>query len=724
MSIHLRVLVLLSVALILSSASCRKAKLGATPTYPKAPVVLISVDTLRSDHLPFYGYSGVETPALSALRKESVLFEKAYAHVPLTLPSHMSVFTGLLPAGNGVHDNLGYRLKAEVPTLPELLKKGGYRTGGAVSAFVLLGSTGMGRGFDFYDDGIEAKSPHMAASMIRRSGAESERRLERWISNETDGPLFAFLHLYEPHAPYEPKEPYRTRYATSLYDGEIAVADEVVGKFLAFLKEKGIYDRALIVFLSDHGEGLGEHDEEEHGIFLYRTTLQVPLLVKLPKGEFGGGTVKETVELADVFSTIGEAVALEGFPRVEGNVNLLSLAAGGKAPDRRVFAETVFPRTHFGWSDLASVLDGRWQYIEAPRAEFYDMASDPGENTNLIEKKPGPFRPMKLDLEKRKAGFEAPSAIGEEEKKKLASLGYLSTGSATSPGSLLDPKDEIGVVRSLRDAFSKSKQGRPLEAIAVFEEMLKKNPRMLDVWDLYSEVLLDVGRREDALAARKKTVELAPPAATVPLISVADLCLQIGKPEEALKNAQLARERGDETASDMIARALLEMGNLAAAEAEARKGIENPNLHLKSLLLIARIEAKRQDLPRALAALDRILQDAGTEGAPIGTHYFRGDVLARMDRAVEAEKDFLEEIRLHPAQIDARLGLALVYGALNRMGDAKRVLMEMVGTVGTADAYARAARALTFFRDPVAAAALRREWRTRYPDDPRLKLPE
>ena len=709
--------------LALSVASCGKAKPGTAPVFPKAPVILISVDTLRSDHLPFYGYAGVETPALSALRADSILFEKAFSHVPLTLPAHVSIFTGLLPAGHGVHDNLGYRLKPEVPTLAELLKKGGYRTGGAVSAYVLLGSTGMARGFDFYDDGIEANKPHMASSMIQRPGAESEALLEKWMGAGTGGPFFAFLHLYDPHTPYEPKEPFRSRYASSPYDGEIAVADEAVGTFVKFLKEKGIYDQALVVFLSDHGESLGEHGEDEHGVFLYRADLQVPLLVKLPKGQYAGGTVKDTVQLADVFTTIGEAVGLEGFPRIEGNVNLLSLAAGAPAPERRVYAETFFPRTHFGWSDLASVLDGKWQYVDSPRPEFYDLASDPGQLTNLVEKKPGPFRAMKLDLEKRRASFEAPGAIGEEEKKKLASLGYLSTGATAGPGALPDPKDEIGIIPGLRDAFSKAKHGRPLEAIAFFEQLLKRNPRMLDVWDLYSEVLLDVGRNDDALAARKRTVELAPPGATAPLISVADLCLQIGKPDEALKNAQLARERGDAGASDMIARAWLAKGDLQNAEAEASAGLKDPKLRKKSLLLIARIDAKRQNLPKALESVDRILSEAGGQEVPIGTHYLRGDVLARLDRAADAEREFQEEIRLHPMQTDAWTGLALVYASSNRMADAKRIVAEMVARVGTADAYARAFRALTYFHDRAAAESLRREGLRKFPGEARLRTP-
>jgi arylsulfatase A-like enzyme len=707
--------------LLLALSACGKARTAAPPVFPKAPVILISVDTLRSDHLPFYGYAGVETPALSALRADSVLFERAFAHVPLTLPSHVSLFTGLLPGGHGVHDNAGYRLKEEVPTLAELLKKEGYRTGGAVSAFVLARTSGVARGFDFYEDGIEAGGINAAASLIQRPGAETEALLSKWVDAQDGAPLFAFLHLYEPHTPYEPKEPYRSRYSGSPYDGEIATADEIVGTFLKHLKEKGIYDHALIVFLSDHGESLGEHGEDEHGIFLYRADLQVPLLLKLPGQKLGGTAVKETVQLNDVFTTIGAVVGLAGVPVIPGNVSLAALAVGERAPERTIYAETFFPRTHFGWAELASVLDGRWQYIDAPRPEFYDLASDPAEVTNLVEGKPGPLRAMKLDLEKRKTAFEAAGAIGEEEKKKLASLGYLSTGASTA-GAVQDPKDEIGVVRLLKDAGHRTSTGRPGEAIPIYERLLGKNPAMFDVWELYSEALVAVGRVGEALAAKKRVVELSPPYATVPLLGVATIYLQMGNADEALKNAQLAKDRGDVGASETLARAYFLKGDLARAEAEATAGLEWPKVRKRSLLVLALIEAQRDHLVAALSRLDEI--KGGPEGSvPPGAHYLRGDILARMSRPVESEREFQEEIRLFPGQLDARVGLATVYASLNRMADAKRVVGEMVEKVPTAESCVRGIRTLALFGDRPAAEALRRTAAARFPTDPRFRTP-
>ncbi|MFI5197300.1 MAG: sulfatase, partial [Thermoanaerobaculia bacterium] len=352
------------VALTLFAAGCH----GTPPreTFPGAPIVLISVDTLRSDHLPAYGYAGVETPAFDALRKDSILYERAWSHVPLTLPSHASILTGREPSGHGIHDNLGYHLKADVPTLAELLKKLGYETGGAISCFVLKGESGISRGFDFYDDAVEPAEGQAALGRVQRAGPETEAHLEAWLAaRPAAGKFFAFLHLYEPHTPYEPPEPYKTRYAAQPYDGEIAQADAIVGKFLAFLKARGLYDKALIVFLSDHGEGLGDHGESEHGMFLYREVLQVPLFVKLPGGRRGGETVAAPAALSDVFTTLAEAAGVPAFARPEGTRSLLD-APG--APARRILSETFFPRIHFGWSGLTSLFDGRWHYIEAPKA--------------------------------------------------------------------------------------------------------------------------------------------------------------------------------------------------------------------------------------------------------------------------------------------------------------------------------------------------------------------
>src|SRR5689334_8889772 len=228
---------------------------GSAPSHT-TPVILISIDTLRSDHLPAYGYDRVSTPNLDAFRADAILYEHAYSHCPLTLPSHTSMLTGLLPADSGIRDNIGFTLAENIPTLPALLKANGYATGAAVSAFVLRKGTGIARGFDDYDDEVEPIGEWQVIARVQRSGGETEAVARKWLDAHADKPFFYFLHLYDPHTPYEPPEPFRTQYKDNPYDGEIAYADHVVGEFLDHLKAQGLYDKAMILILADHGEGL------------------------------------------------------------------------------------------------------------------------------------------------------------------------------------------------------------------------------------------------------------------------------------------------------------------------------------------------------------------------------------------------------------------------------------------------------------------------------------
>src|SRR5688572_16381722 len=274
---------------------------GSSAPSRTTPVILISIDTLRSDHLPAYGYTGVATPSLDAFRKDSILFERAYSHCPLTLPSHATLLTGMLPADTGIRDNVGYRLDGAAPTMAELLKKNGYATGAAISSFVLRKQTQINRGFDFYDDEVERQGGAMSIGRIQRAAPETVAVSKKWIQENEGNPLLYLLHLYEPHTPYEPPEPYKSQYGP--YDGEIAYVDSVLGDFLDFLEGRGLYDKSLILVFSDHGEGLNEHKEDEHGIFLYREAIQVPLFLKLPGKKNAGTSVATPVQLSDIFPT-------------------------------------------------------------------------------------------------------------------------------------------------------------------------------------------------------------------------------------------------------------------------------------------------------------------------------------------------------------------------------------------------------------------------------------
>lgn len=257
----------------------------------RASIILVSIDTLRADHLPAYGYSKIPTPAIDDLARTGVLFENCYTHVPLTLPAHASLLTGLLPPDHGVRNNIGFRVAEGTPTLASELKRVGYATGGAISAAVLRRETGIAQGFDWYDDDLRAEGPQVRTTEVQRDGSETLERALSWLSERTKAssgePPFLFFHIFEPHTPYAPPARYR-RAGVSPYDGEVMYADEIVGRLFDGLRRLDLFDRSLIILLSDHGEGLGDHGEADHGVFLYREVMRVPLVVRLPGGEGGG----------------------------------------------------------------------------------------------------------------------------------------------------------------------------------------------------------------------------------------------------------------------------------------------------------------------------------------------------------------------------------------------------------------------------------------------------
>ncbi|HEY3057113.1 MAG TPA: sulfatase, partial [Thermoanaerobaculia bacterium] len=286
----------LAAVLLLTATGCARevAHSVKAGTYRNAPVILISIDTLRADHLPAWGYRAGSTPNLDRLARQSVLFRNAYSHCPLTLPSHVSVISGLLPPRHGVRDNIGFRFESrDRNTLPEVLRRNGYRAGAAVSSYVLRGETGLRALFDDYDDDIEFR-PGSVLAELERPGAETAAIAERWVDENRTRPFFYFLHIYEPHAPYNAPAPFRWS-APTAYDAEIAYADSIVGGFLDHLRERGLFDRAIIIVIGDHGEGLGDHGESTHGLLLYREALHVPLIVKLPHDDGGGTTVGSPV---------------------------------------------------------------------------------------------------------------------------------------------------------------------------------------------------------------------------------------------------------------------------------------------------------------------------------------------------------------------------------------------------------------------------------------------
>jgi arylsulfatase A-like enzyme len=690
-------------------------------------VVLISIDTLRADRLPAYGYDGVETSAIDSLRQDSVLFERAYSQTPLTLPAHTSLLTGLLPAEHGLRDNAGHRLDAaridagEIPYLPHAFKSLGYATGGAVSSFVLRGKIGLDKGFDLYEDGIEFRTGTDIGRQ-QRPGAETLDLTTEWLRGVAGGPFFLFLHLNEPHTPYQPREPFRSRYS-SPYDGEVAAADQIVGSLLAELKSLGVYDRSVILLLSDHGEGLGEHGEPEHGLLLYTETLRVPLMLKLPGARWAGRSVSAPAQLIDVYPTLAGLLGLPGPELLRGR-SLVELMMG-EVPARRIYSETFYPRIHLGWSELAALTDDRYHYIEGPDPELYDLKIDPSQRHNILGERRRVAAEMRQDLRTYDRALVAPEEVDPETRQALAALGYLGSSAGESEGPLADPKSRLETLVDLRAGYSHHSQREYRQAADSFRRVLEHNPRMVDAWKSLAHSLRSLGEFDEALEAYRKALQLSNGAPSVAL-SLGGLYFDLRRLEEAESHARLALASYPSQAHGLLAQVALERGDLEVAEHQARLALDEKKPPLGANLTLADILNIRGESEEALELVrqtEKSFEAQRGQNLELiqGLYLLKGKILGSLGRLAEAEQAFRREIELFPQELATYSKLAMLYAFTGRAPEVRPVLRRMVEVHPSPEAYAEAVRTLQMLNDGAGADVLLRIARDRFPGDEELE---
>ncbi len=616
------------------------------------------------------------------------------------------MLTGLLPFEHGVRDNLGYHLDAKAhPMLQGLLKAKGYATGAAVSAWVLRGASGIGEGFDAYDDRIAAPAGSDALGRVQRSGGETAAIASAWLRGVKDKPFFLFFHVYEPHAPYEPPEPFRSRYPLA-YDGEIAAADGIVGGLLEELRRLGVYERALVIVLSDHGEGLGEHGEEEHGILLYRWALHVPLMLKLPGSARAGAAVPAPAELIDIVPTLGALLDLP-LPRGLRGRSLLD----GRTEIRRIYAETCYPRIHLGWSELRSLVDERWQYIEGVKRELYDLAADPRQLADRLADQGELARSRQHELAGFPASLAGPGDVSATELEKLAALGYL--GGAVNPsGPLPDPRERIHVIAQVKSAFRLAAAGRDEEAVRAFRAVLQDNPLLFDARFELAQTLTRLDRWDEAYDAYRAALRVSPTLAGPIALGLGRVCLKLGRIQEAEANARIAERASPALARELLARAALARDDLEGAEREAVLAVGDPGAELGAAVVRAEVRIRRERFDDALRVAGEALREAETRHQALvpDLHFLRGDALARLGRYREAEAAFEEEIHLFPRNLQTYTRLAIVYGLQRRtVKDVDRLLERMVAASPGAATLELAAKTLESMGDAKGASA----WRQR-----------
>lgn len=538
-------------------------------------LLLVTLDTTRADRIGAYGARGAHTNSIDKLAREGVRFETVVTPAPITLPAHTSLMTCLEPGGHGVRHN-GDRLAKDraFPTLAETLRSSGYDTAAFVSAFVLDRRFGLDQGFDHYDDKVDPAPGGFPSGTLERSASDTIDAASIWLARRraADRPFFAWVHLFDPHAPYRPPEPFRTTLAGRAYEGEIATADAELGRLLALLEAKQLSKRTLVVVTADHGEGLGEHGEDTHAFFLYDSTLRVPLILWSEGLSSAGIVVRDRVgSLVDLPPTLLTLLG-RGVPTGCDGLDLL----GTVAPTRQVYAESLSPFLDFGWAPLSALRDLRHKVIHAPRPELYDLQTDPAELSDLAEAK-SKVATLRSWLDRLTARAGADGSLVErrpnanpEEMAALAALGYVGSGSPPPQAGteLADPKDRIRVVTALVQANGLAEEGRLEQALRLLREtMIATGPDRSTLWAL-TKVLLRLGREVDAEKALRE-LEAGSPTADQLLVLAQILARDAERRDEA--QTLLDRAFGLDPTHGGIA---IAQGDLAAAAGDTERAAQ------------------------------------------------------------------------------------------------------------------------------------------------------
>ena len=652
----------------------------------------MSVDTLRADHLSSYGATFIRTPHMDRLASEGVLFENVSTVAPTTLPAHASLFTGLTPLAHGVRDNVGFYLDDRLPTFAEHLKSQGYDTAAFLGAFVLDSRFGLDRGFGLYDDDVEGGEEDVAPGFVaQRRGAAVLASALAWIGSRDEAarPFFAFVHFYDPHTPYEGSGGYRA---------EVAYVDSLVGQLLSFLDARGLSERTFVALTADHGESLGEHGEATHGLFLYESTLRIPLILRYP-GAPAGSRISRPTHITGVAAEVLE---------------LLRVPPMLVRRDEPLYAETFVPRLHYGWSELRSLTRWPHKLVMAPKPELYDLSKDPGETKNLIEELPDVARALASELETMVGSPVAPQNVEPETIERLKSLGYAGA-TVPSTGDLPDPKDRLDVYRVLNDPAIQSlrpEDGAFEKTLSDLKDVLTREPRIPRTYALYGELLLqtsrareaaevfqalvaldeesfeghyglgialqNMGREDAAIEAFGSAVDIDP-RNTKSYLRLSEAELARGNPDAAegwLRRAISVHE--DRVLVDRLAQVLLQAG-------QSGKGLEARAL-LEGLAAKAPSDAlAAYNLGQLLlvegeteSALVELLRAASLAPSDPDVHQALGSALALSGRREEAVESFRRAVELAPCFAAAQANLGAAYGELGRLPEAAAALGKAV----------------------------------------------
>lgn len=670
----------------------------------KPSLLLVTIDTLRADRIEAYGYAAADTPHIDSLAAEGVLFESAFSHSPVTLSSHATLLTGRLPFQHGVRSNSLYQLPEDETTLAEILREAGYRTAAFISAAALDARFQLTQGFSVYDDEVGALRGGQL--IAERSASEVMDRAIAWLRKAEDDPFFLWVHLFDPHHPYAPPEPYLSRFTSSPYDGEVAYCDQEIGRLLDELKRMGRKERTLIVLTSDHGESLGEHGEETHGIFVYDSTLKVPLIMSGPGIPKGARDERSPVGLVDVLPTVLDRLGLSTEAALSGRDLFRS------EPAEFLYAETYLPRDFYNWSPLRALRSEGYKFIQAPRPELYDLHSDPLETQNLVAERARTTRQIASRLESLLASSESSESTYDPDElllSRLRSLGYVGMDAPVEndgDAHLPDPKDKIGIVKALDEAIAYFGSGRYELAERKLGEILKSDPENFLATTYLADTLFELSRNEEAIEAYREAIDKGRDTAYYHF-RLGILQERLGRYDSAADEFREVVFRNPESAAEVLgrAKALLDRGRVDGAlhylSMLEQQGSGGPAL---AWVLASAWHAKGEPR-RALKALDAGRGDSEENAIVLA---LRGSLLQELGRTDEALASFekvLPGITDPKDQRELLKKIATLYGDQGRLERAAEYF-ERAAAMDPGDFEAHANLAITLARAEKLRAAL------------------
>ena len=630
-------------------------------------VLIITLDTTRADRIGAYGDRTAVTPNLDRLAQEGVLFEQAVTAAPLTLPAHSTLFTGLLPPRHGVRDNGGYVLDPRHETLAKSLKGAGFSTGAFVGAFVLDAKWGLDQGFDTYVDQFDvSKYRSVSLGDVARCADEVVENAMPWLEKHAGERFFAWLHFYDPHSPYDPPEPFKSRFRDRPYAGEISFVDHQAGRVLQWLDTRGLSDKTIVIAVGDHGESLNEHGEGTHGLFIYDATTRVPLIVRAPLDAVRGRRVKSVVRVEDVMPTVLDLLGRPAPAQIQGR-SLLPLMTGDSADlNLDAYSESLYPRNHYGWSDLRALRSGRFKFIATTKPELYDLERDPGELTNLYAERRQLADRMAAELQRLGAEDPAaesgPSAVDPETRERLAALGYIGsfTHAPREAGkSLPDPKDKIDVFNLMTSAQESNGKESVESAIDRLRRVVSMDPNILDAWVMLGNEYFRKREFRLALDQYKRALSIKPDY-DLATINLAGAYRALGDYDAAIVGYERYLQRDPKNAwvRYQMGELFVDLNQLDKAEAAFQQALADDTRVASARNALGVVAFKRGDLSKAEQEIRAaIAQKPDVKLA----HYNLALVAERRGDVQTAIREYRTEIETQANAYKAAFNLAKLY---------------------------------------------------------------